>query len=182
MKDFVISDIHGSLKYAKLALEAYRASGASRLICLGDFYYHGPRNPLPEGYDPMGVSKLLNPLKDEIDAIRGNCDAEVDEYISAFPFHPSLFMRIPSLSGHKLTLAFIHGHHPLTDVRGLTAVISGHTHIAVLEKKDGVIYANPGSVSLPKAPASRNCLIIDNRGVSMYDLETGQLLKTLAFE
>ena len=73
-----------------------------KLILLGDLYYHGPRNNLPKDYNPMEVCKLLNSLKENIIAIKGNCDAEVDEMISEFSFNkdnePELINNLPSCS------------------------------------------------------------------------------------
>ena len=64
MRYFVLSDIHGSAYYAKLAIEAYQKSGCERILLLGDVLYHGPRNPLPRYYAPKEVIALLNPLKE----------------------------------------------------------------------------------------------------------------------
>ena len=85
MKIMVLSDIHGKAPALKQALDIYDREGFERLFILGDILYHGPRNPLPEGYDPKEVVTLLNPLKSRILAIRGNCDSEVDQMILEFP-------------------------------------------------------------------------------------------------
>ena len=63
MKYLVASDIHGSLYYTKKLLELIDKENPDKIILLGDLYYHGPRNPLPEEYNPMEVSKILNSLK-----------------------------------------------------------------------------------------------------------------------
>lgn len=52
-------------------LEAYKESKADRLLLLGDILYHGPRNDLPKEYAPKEVIAMLNPLKQEIYAVRG---------------------------------------------------------------------------------------------------------------
>jgi putative phosphoesterase len=177
MKLFIISDIHGSLSQAEKAVKAYQASQAGSLIILGDFYYHGPRNPLPTGYDPMGVSKLLNPLSSQIIAIKGNCDAEVDEFISQFPFHQDYYIRLPN----KKSLYLAHGHHPLPRLKNISVVLTGHTHIASIEKKDGVIFANPGSISLPKAENSCDYILLDDTSITLFDLESGQKISQIDF-
>ena len=79
------SDIHGSAYYCKKTLEVFEASGAKRLILLGDLLYHGPRNDLPKEYAPKQVIAMLNEYKDRIYAVRGNCDAEVDQMVLEFP-------------------------------------------------------------------------------------------------
>ena len=83
----ILSDVHGSAENLQKALDASRDKlSSSTLVLLGDIYNHGPRNPLPEGYAPMQVAKILNAKKDDIIAVKGNCDSEVDEMISEFKF------------------------------------------------------------------------------------------------
>ena len=72
MKFLIASDIHGSRYYAQKLVELFFNEHADQLILLGDIYNHGPRNPLPEEYDPMGVAALLNPLADRLLVIKGN--------------------------------------------------------------------------------------------------------------
>ena len=85
MKLMFASDIHGSAFYCRRMLELYKNSGAKRLVLLGDILYHGPRNDLPREYAPKEVIAMLNPLKDELLAVRGNCDTEVDQMVLEFP-------------------------------------------------------------------------------------------------
>ena len=66
-------------------MEVFEQEKADRLVILGDILYHGPRNDLPEGYAPKKVIPLLNGIKDKIIAVRGNCDAEVDQMVLDFP-------------------------------------------------------------------------------------------------
>ena len=60
MKYMIASDIHGSAFYCRKLLEAFEASGANRLVLLGDILYHGPRNDLPKEYAPKEVLAMLN--------------------------------------------------------------------------------------------------------------------------
>ena len=55
------------------------------MLLLGDLLYHGPRNDLPAGYDPKETATLLNKKKNMIFAVRGNCEAEVDQQVLEFP-------------------------------------------------------------------------------------------------
>ena len=77
MKLMFASDIHGSSYFCRKMLEMWKKEKAGRLILLGDLLYHGPRNELPKEYAPKEVISLLNSMKNEICAVRGNCEAEV---------------------------------------------------------------------------------------------------------
>ena len=85
MKFLIASDIHGSATWCRKFIDAIHAEKPDKIILLGDILYHGPRNALPDGYDPKEVIALLNPLADRILAVRGNCDAEVDQMVLDFP-------------------------------------------------------------------------------------------------
>ena len=90
MKLMIASDIHGSAYWCKKMLEAFEQNGAERLILLGDILYHGPRNDLPKEYAPKQVIAMLNPLKDKLLCVRGNCDSCL--IISLFQILCSLFI------------------------------------------------------------------------------------------
>ena len=84
MKIIIASDLHGSAKYCRMLVDAFKSEGADKLILLGDILYHGPRNPLPEDYNTQEVAKILGEIKDDIVCVRGNCDAEVDQMVLPF--------------------------------------------------------------------------------------------------
>ena len=60
MKLMFASDIHGSASCCRKLLERFEIEKPDKLILLGDLLYHGPRNNLPDAYDPKGVIALLN--------------------------------------------------------------------------------------------------------------------------
>ena len=162
MKVLIASDIHGSASWAqRLADEAERLQ-PDRIVLLGDLLYHGPRNALPQGYDPMRVAEILNGLaaSGRLLAVRGNCDAEVDQMVLNFPCMAD-FAQLVDDAGR--TLFFTHGHvhgagfHNSVDALPMlpegSAVVFGHTHIKVDEAAPthpGVWAFNPGSLSIPK--------------------------------
>ena len=94
MKILVVSDIHGSGVYADKLKEIIKKEKPEKIVVLGDLYYHGPRNPLTDGYDPMKVAKVLNSIKDKLEVVRGNCDAEVDQMVSEFEIKENILERI----------------------------------------------------------------------------------------
>ena len=129
MRYLIASDIHGALPAAEALMERFREEGADRLLLLGDLLYHGPRNPLPVGYAPAEVARLLNRYADRITAVRGNCDAEVDQMVLDFPCLGDYTLVVDE----GTTLLITHGHLNLgTVAAGLPAgsfVFSGHSHV-----------------------------------------------------
>jgi putative phosphoesterase len=147
----VVSDIHGSIEALKKALTRFDDE-YDYLFLLGDLLYHGPRNRLPDGHDPAAVAATLNTVADRVVAVRGNCDAEVDQLLLAFPCMADYALVVDG----EWRLFLTHGHLyadgrlPFALPAG-SLVMSGHTHVAgVSTDAGGVIHANPGSVSLPK--------------------------------
>lgn len=160
MKYMVLTDIHGSSKYLNLAMEKFNNLDCGKLLLLGDILYHGPRNDLPEGYNPKEVISILNQMKDRILCVKGNCDAEVDEMVLEFPLYPIVMLNV----GRKLELT--HGHN-LDECEGEGYILHGHTHVNKYE--DGII--NIGSLSIPK-DNHHTYAIIENNVLTSYDLFT----------
>lgn len=161
MKLMIASDLHGCAQYCSALLDAYRREGAEKLVLLGDLLYHGPRNGVPEAYDPAAVIDLLNGAKDELICIRGNCDSDVDQMVLEFP----IMSEFAVLFAFGRRLYLTHGHVMNEDnppkVQSGDIVLSGHTHIPVCHNKNGVLFMNPGSVSIPKGGSERGYMIID---------------------
>lgn len=174
MKYLIASDIHGSSADCKRLITAFEREKAERLILLGDILYHGPRNDLPESYAPRQVIDLLNPLKDRIIAVRGNCDAEVDLMVLEFPLNSK--HKVMDLCGKRFFLT--HGHRysieHLPDPAfsgGADFILYGHTHVPLNEARGGVRCMNPGSVSIPKNGSWRGYMTVDENGVLWKELD-----------
>lgn len=162
MKLLIASDIHGSEYYCEKLLERFKAEKADKILLLGDILYHGPRNDLPRGYAPKAVIAMLNPLKNLLLCVRGNCDTEVDQMVLDFPITADYAWL--NIDGLNIYLA--HGHKfgednppPIADG---DILICGHTHIPKCVQKDGYIYMNPGSVSIPKEGSEHSYMIYEN--------------------
>lgn len=181
MKYMFASDIHGSAWYCRKLLEEYRRSGADRLVLLGDILYHGPRNDLPREYAPKEVIGLLNGIKEEIYAVRGNCEAEVDQMVLEFPVMADY--AVLALNG--LTFYATHGHvyHPnhLPPMKSGDILIYGHTHLLRAEAIGSNYVLNPGSVSIPKGGNPATFGILDGQEFSIVDFE-GNVVKNLILD
>ena len=150
MKLLIASDIHGSAYYCRKLLEAYKKEEADKLILLGDILYHGPRNDLPEEYAPKEVIAMLNPMKQEILCVRGNCDTEVDQMVLEF----TILADYGFLYERGRMIFLTHGHvfneNHLPMLKKGDILLHGHTHVPVCREHEEYIYMNPGSVSIPK--------------------------------
>ena len=88
--------------------------------------------------------------------------------ISEFKFEDHIF---DTINGKKVY--FTHGHKynieniPYDDFEIL---IYGHIHQGFIEKKEGFIFANPGSISLPKGMSTNSYLVWDENKLILKDV------------
>jgi len=171
MKIMIASDIHGSAKYLDMLLDCYRSEKPDKFVLLGDILYHGPRNDLPEGYNPKEVISKLNAIRENILCVRGNCDTEVDQMVLEFPILADY-----AFFYYEETMIFItHGHQYNTDnppmLKKGDVLLHGHTHIPVHKVFGHNIYINPGSVSIPKEDSPHGYMVFTDGEFIWKDLE-----------
>lgn len=166
MKLLIASDLHGSAKYCRALLAAFEREKAEKLLLLGDILYHGPRNPLPDGYAPQETAELLSNYKTKIMCVRGNCDSEVDQMVLAFPITPDY--ALVNVDGVNIYLS--HGHREVPPLCEGDVYITGHTHVPLIEKRS-FLHLNPGSVSLPKEASERGYIVYENRTFTFKTLD-----------
>ena len=180
MKLMIASDIHGSAYYCRKMLDAYKREGADRLLLLGDILYHGPRNDLPKDYNPKEVIAMLNPLKDQIYAVRGNCDTEVDQMVLQFPILADYALLVLDGKTFYATHGHVFNQDHLPPMQDGDILVHGHTHLLKAEKVEtecGTIL-NPGSVSIPKGGNPNTYAILENGVFTIYSLD-GEVVKEL---
>ena len=170
MKLVIASDIHGSAFWCRRLCDLIEEENPDRILLLGDLLYHGPRNDLPKEYAPKQVIPMLSSLKEKIIAVRGNCEAEVDQMVLPFPCMADFSEAYVDGKLFYLT----HGHHHSPDNLPPLPVgsifLSGHTHVKLDEVHNGIRCLNPGSVSIPK-DGSHSCLIYEDGEFSFRILE-----------
>lgn len=180
MKLMFAADIHGSLLATRRVLAAFDASRAPWLVLLGDLLYHGPRNALPEEYQPAGVAELLNGYADRIIAVRGNCDSEVDQMLLTFPITAPWQQVL--LENSRLFIT--HGHlfnpdeHP--PLRRGDVLVYGHTHIPQAERVGDIFCFNPGSASIPKGGFAPSYGLLEQAILRVVSLETSETIAQVA--
>ena len=158
MRIGVISDTHGDLNIAKIAIK--NMSKIDVLFHAGDHYK-----------DAVALKNVLGDLP--VYAVVGNCDFEI--------FKPKdLFIEIAE---KKIWLT--HGHKynvknsdellvKLAKEKSVDIVIYGHTHIAISRFADEILIFNPGSTTRPRGgkPASYGMIEIDDDGETYADILT----------
>lgn len=147
----VISDTHGLLRPE--AVERLR--GSEHIIHAGD----------------IGSPTIIPTLQKTapVTAIRGNIDTEA--WARQFPETEAIV-----LGG--LTIYVIHDVNALDlnpQVAGFAAVISGHSHQAKQEHRDGVLYFNPGSAGPRrfKLPITMGRIVIEDGKLQAAILDLG---------
>ena len=162
MKLLIASDIHGSAYWCGRLCEEIEKENPDRVILLGDLLYHGPRNDLPRDYAPKKVIPMLSALAEKIIAVRGNCEAEVDQMVLDFPIMADYAVLT---EGERLIYA-THGHvyntAHLPPLQSGDILLHGHTHVPAWQAfGEGNLYLNPGSVSLPKENSPHSYLTLE---------------------
>ncbi len=161
MKFVIASDLHGSAYWCGKLMEVIENEKPDKILLLGDLLYHGPRNDLPRDYAPKQVIPMLSQHKDKIIAVRGNCEAEVDQMVLPFPCMADYAL----VTDGEFCFYLTHGHHASPDnlppLEEGSIFLSGHTHVKMDEVRGGIRCVNPGSVSIPK-DGSHSCMIWDN--------------------
>lgn len=129
----VVSYTHRMSKYIKLAKEAVKK--ADILIHLGD--------------NIEDVEMLEKGFDGKVYAVAGNCD-----YSSKYPKEgilevngKKIFFTHGDLYGVKSSINNIYYRGKELEV---DVVLFGHTHQQIVEKEQGIILMNPGSISLPR--------------------------------
>ena len=187
MKIGVMSDTHGSLTYLEKALDVL--SDCDILLHNGDVLYHGPRNDLPEGYNPKAVVEKINNLKNIVIA-RGNCDADVDQMVIKHPIEgPYVHKKLDNISV-LMDHGYTKSREEITkEARnlGVDILILGHTHVKELSVDKDLIVLNPGSTSIPKdgshSVATIEVLNENNMDdefeleINLIDINTGKIIE-----
>ncbi len=177
MKILVFSDIHGRVNATKKVVSLIEKIKPDHLFFLGDFLYNGPRNGVPDDYNGMEVADLLRPYLGIADFVKGNCDAKIDDTV--------LGVDLPSrYEGKFNSFNCVLAHGDDLDPSFLKLekgdiFFSGHTHIHVLEKKDGIIYVNPGSTSFPKGDNIASYAYFDTEKIEIRKLSDSSVIASM---
>lgn len=145
----VISDTHRIKKYINVAKEYIKS--ADVLIHLGD--------------NTEDIEELTIGFKGKIYGVRGNCD-----FTNKYPKEniielqgKRIFITHGDLYGVKYGLNNL--YYRAKEVEA-DIVLFGHTHEQLILNEDGIIFMNPGSISLPR---------LRGRHIGYIELENGNV-------
>mgnify|MGYP002853853164 CR=1 FL=1 len=140
MADYLLfSDSHGDNQRMYEVIDRYR-DRIQGIIHMGDL----------EGKE----QELFRYFPGMVCMVRGNCDRNQE-----LPME-----RIFTLEGHKILVT--HGHTYRVNAglltlkmkalsEGAEVCLFGHTHVACKAQEDGILFANPGSIRLPRGEERR---------------------------
>lgn len=177
MKYLIVSDIHGSLPRLEQVLSFFQKHHYDMLVILGDIINYGPRNSIPEGIDGIGIANRLNAMADQIVAVRGNCESEVDQMLLQFPCMADYSLLV--LGGKRIFLTHGHKYNPNQRTPlGIDALCYGHTHLWELYRADdGTVICNTGSITFPKGGNVPTFATLDEEATLAIRSLDGEVLK-----
>ena len=117
-------------------------------------------------------------MADDIVAIRGNCDSEVDQMLLHFPIMADYLLLV---DGDK-RLILTHGHVYNKEKRPLgkcDAIFYGHTHLWELTRTPQGVVCNLGSITFPKGGNPPTFAIYEAGVISVYKTD-GTLLQKMS--
>ena len=182
MKIGLISDTHGSSKTFRTVMEGV-FKDVEMILHAGDVLYHGPKNPLTEGYNTAGLVDEINGLTIPIMIAKGNCDSDVDQLVLNTPImSPYIFLQI---DGKRLMV--LHGENKreedldnLVSMYGLSMLIHGHSHIPRIRIVGNGLVVNPGTPTIPNlsSPFGKTAAILDTveGRVAIKDIDTAKVV------
>lgn len=157
MKILIVSDTHGKHENLKLVFEQEKP--IDRMIHLGD----------AEGCEDFIQGLAGCPL----DIVAGNND-----FFSQLPTEKTIYLgnyKILVTHGHYYNVnAGIAGLQKDANARGFHIVMFGHTHRPLVERGNGIITLNPGSLSYPRQEGRRPSYIVmdmDQNGEAEFELK-----------
>lgn len=159
MKYMVISDIHGGISELNKVLDIYEKEYCSKLLILGDLFNYG------FDLNREDIVNRLNLMKENIIAVRGNCDNNINDILFDIPY-------INKININNKDITLTHGHLYNNDYLSnldTNIIFIGHSHISKIEIIDNKIFLNPGSISKPRS-GEKSFVIVDENNVTIRSL------------
>ena len=159
MKYMVISDIHGGIYELNKVLDIYIKEHCNKLIILGDLFNYG------FDLNREDIVNRLNLMKENIIAVRGNCDNNINDILFEMPYINDF-----KLNNKKIVIT--HGHLYNKDYLSkldFDIILTGHSHVADIDEINNKLFVNPGSISKSRS-GENSFAIIDENNLTIRNL------------
>ncbi|MCF8044478.1 MAG: YfcE family phosphodiesterase [Desulfarculaceae bacterium] len=161
----VTADVHGSFSTWLTLKELMTEDDV--LAIAGDLFDTKFGNRLDTDFQPESILEDLPTVADRMFFVYGNCDT--DSFLPGYSRHLEFNM-------FDRDFLLCHGHRfPPETTTDPDIVITGHTHMAKMERVNGVIHMNPGSLKKP-----RNRIytygIVEDETAKIVDIKSGAVL------
>lgn len=186
----IISDVHGNYPALKAVLKKIDALGCSKIISLGDVSgYYCMVNECIDEFRKRGIINILGNHDYYILGL-GECPRSytvnrITEYQRKIITKENLeFLSksIPYLDYGNISARHGGWNDPLDEYvkkfdfescsKDIKIYCSGHSHIQLIDKKDDIVYFNPGSVGQPRDNDNRAAFaVIADNDVTLYRVE-----------
>lgn len=164
MREFIASDLHGSLVHAQRLFEAYERERADRILLLGDLLGHS----LFSG-DNEALLELFSRYGDRILAVRGNCDSTADCAILPFDLPESR-----SFSEDGRLFFLLHAPDAAPELPEGALLLHGHTHVPAARVGKKLSLFCPGSAAFPRGGSYPGYMTYEN-GLFCWKSLAGEL-------
>ena len=160
MKYIVISDIHGGLENLNKVLDIFLVENCDKILFLGD---------IPNYYEDDNENKIikrLNEFSNNIIAVMGNCDEEINNLIFPIPI-----VNETKLNNKKIFM--IHNNIYSKDYfinKDYDIILSGHTHVSNIERVGDKLFINPGSITKSRS-GENSFVLIDEETVTIRNVQ-----------
>jgi len=160
MRYMIISDIHGDIYNLNKVLDIYFKERCDRLIILGDLFNYGI------DLNREDIINRLNSFKDSIIYVKGNCDNNLKGILFDTPYSKVIDINNKSAflnHGHIYSKEYLLGSN-------YDIIISGHTHVSIIENIHDKLFLNPGSISKSRS-GENSFIIIDDNIINIRNLD-----------
>ena len=164
MKILVMSDTHGNVENAKYVLEKVISTGVKTVLHCGDY---------------ISDARLLQKFYPEIEVygVYGNCDVGFGGAYSEVVTLEGVAIYMSH--GHKYGVKWGEYEEVAIDAIAHEAQVAvcGHSHEAYLQKEQGILIMNPGSLTLPRDSRYPSYGILDLEAGQVKDASIMQILE-----
>ena len=159
MKYMVISDIHGGIYELNTILDIYVNEHCSKLLILGDLFNYG------FDLNKEDIVNRLNLLRDNIIAVRGNCDNDLSGVLFDMPYINEVILNNRSI---LLTHGHIYTRKQLLDKKK-DIIYFGHSHRKIIDREGDTLLVNPGSISKSRS-GENSFAMVDEEKIAIRNL------------